>query len=108
MASSKQDDLYVLQTENRHLQEMIGALRDEMEEMRIGEQERIQKALASANDEIIQLKNTVVALRDEMDRRRGEHEEKCQAMELATHNEIKQLHEMIQTLREQLENHAKK
>lgn len=108
MAPSEQHELYGLQTENRHLQEMIGALRGEMEKMRIGEQERLQKALSSANDEIGQLKNMIVALRDELDRRKIEAEEKCRAIEQAARDEAKQLHEIIRTLRDQLEDHAKK
>jgi predicted nucleic acid-binding Zn-ribbon protein len=108
MAPSEQHELYGLQTENRHLQEMIGALRDEMEKMRIGEQERLQKALSSANDEIGQLRNMIFALRDELDRRKIEAEEKYRAIEQAARDEAKQLHEMIRTLRDQLEDHAKK
>ena len=73
MASSEQNELYGLQTENRHLQEMIGALRDEMEKMRIGEQVRLQKALAAANDEIGQLRNMIVALRPHPDDQGGDH-----------------------------------
>jgi hypothetical protein len=107
MASSEQNELG-LQTENRHLQEMIGALRDEMEKMRIGEQERLQHALAAANEETGQLRNMIVALRDELDRRKIEAEEKCRAVEQAARDEAKQLHEMIRTLRDQLEDHAKR
>ena len=109
MASgSQQNELYGLQTENRHLREMIGALRDEMEKMQIGERERLQKALSSDNDEIGQLRNMVVALRDELDRRKIEAEEKSRAMEKTAHDEAKQLHEMIRTLRERLEDHEKR
>jgi chromosome segregation ATPase len=109
MASeSEPNELYGLQTENRHLKEMVGALRDEMEKMRIGEQERLQKALAAANDEIGQLRNMIVALRDELDRRKIESEEKCRAIGQAARDEAKQLHEMIRTLRDQLEDHAKR
>jgi HAMP domain-containing protein len=107
MASGLQsNELCGLQAENRHLREMIGALRDEMERMRIGEQERLQKTLAPANDEIGQLKAMVVALRDELDRRKIEADERCRALEQAARDEAKQLHEMIRALRDELEKHA--
>ncbi len=109
MASEQEpNELYGLQTENRHLKEMVGALRDEMEKMRIGEQERLQKALAVANDEIGHLRNMIVALREELDRRKIESEEKCRDMEQAARDEAKQQQEMIRTLRERLEDHAKR
>jgi hypothetical protein len=107
MSDAQNDERYGLQAENRHLREMIVALRDEMEKMRIGEQERLQKALAAANDEAGQLKNTVMALRDELDRRQIESEERGRAVEQATRDEVRQLHEMIRSLREKLEAHAK-
>jgi hypothetical protein len=107
MASETPDERYGLQTENRHLKEMVAALRDEMEKMRIAEQEGLQKAMAAANDELGQLRNMIVALRDELDRRKIEYEEKTRAAEQAARDEAKQLHEMIRTLRERLEDHAK-
>jgi len=106
MSGSQQNELYGLQAENRHLREMIGALRDEMEKMRINEQERLQKALAPANDEIGQLRNMIVALRDELDRRKIDGEQKCRAVEQAARDEAKQLHEMIRELRDRLEEYA--
>jgi hypothetical protein len=106
-SGSQQNEVYGLQSENRQLKEMIGALRDELEKVRIGEQERLQKALAPANDEIGQLKAMIVELRDELDRRKIEGEQKCRAMEQAARDEAKQLHEMIRTLRDRLEDHAK-
>ena len=109
MASeSEPNELYDLHTENRHLKEMVGALRDEMEKMRIGEQERLQKALAAANDEIGQLKNIIFALRDELERRKIESEERCHAIEHAARDEAKQLQEMIRALREKREGHEKR
>lgn len=103
-----QNEIYNLQTENRHLKEMVGALRDEMEKMRIGEQERLQHALAAANDEIGQLKKMIAALRDELERRNIEYEEKCQAIEQAARDEVKQLHDMIRAMRDEMEGYEKK
>jgi len=108
MASESEPNELGLQTEYRHLKEMVGALRDEMEKMRIGEQERLQKALAAANDEIGQLKNIIFALRDELERRKIESEERCHAIEHAARDEAKQLQEMIRTLREKREGHEKR
>ncbi len=106
-ASSEQNELG-LQAENRHLKEMVGALREEMEKMRIGEQERLQHALAAANDEVGQLKNMTFALRDELERRRIEYEEGRHAIEQVARDEAKQLQGTIRTLREKLESHEKR
>lgn len=103
-----QHDLYRLQTENRHLQEMVVALRDEMEKMRIGEQERLQKAMVSANDEIGQLKGMISALRDELERLKIEYDGKCRDIELTARDETNQLHEMIRTMRDRLEGHGER
>jgi hypothetical protein len=106
MASSKQNEPG-LQAENRHLKGMVGALREQMEKMRIDEQERLQHALAAANEENGQLKNMIFTLRDELERRKIESEERCQAIEHAARDEAKQLQEMIRTLREKLEANKK-
>jgi hypothetical protein len=53
--------------ENRLQREVI-ALRDELEKCRIGEEDRIQQAVAKASDENTQLKATIVALRDELEK----------------------------------------
>ena len=105
---SDRNEIYGLETENRHLKEMVGALRDEMEKMRIGEQERLQQSLTAANDEIGQLKKTITALRDELDRRNIEYEGQCRAIEQAAREEVKQLHDMIGVMRESLEGYEKK
>jgi chromosome segregation ATPase len=107
MASSKQNELG-LQAEIRHLKEMVGALREQMEKMRIDEQERLQQALAAGNEENGQLKNMISALRDELERRKIESDERCQKTEHAARDEAKQLQEMIRTLREKLESHEKR
>jgi len=105
---SQSDELHSLQTESRHLKEMVGALREELEKMRIGEQERIQQALAAAGDEIGHLRGMIVALREELERRQIAHEEKYQAIEQAARDEAKQLHEMIRALRGRLEGQDEK
>ncbi len=105
---SDRNEIYGLETENRHLKEMVGALRDEMEKMRIGEQERTQQALAAASEELGQLRKMIAALREEMERRAIEHEEKCRAIEQAARGESRQLHDMIRELRDELEKYGKK
>jgi HAMP domain-containing protein len=103
-----QHDLYNLQMENRHLKEMVAALRDEMEKMRIGEQDRLQKAIVSANDEIGQLKGMANALRDELERRKIEYEGKCRDIERIARDEAEQLHDMIRMMRARLEADGKR
>ena len=84
MASGPEsDELINLQAENRHLKEMVAALRDELERMRIAQQEHLQKSLASANDEIGQLKGTITALREELERQKVDHEERSSILERA-------------------------
>ena len=51
-----------------HLQSEVTALRDELEKGRIGEEDRIQQAVAGASDENKQLKATITALRDELEK----------------------------------------
>jgi HAMP domain-containing protein len=105
---SDQLDRSSLPAENRHLKEMIAALRDEMEKMRIGEQERLQKAIGAAHDEISQLKDMIKALRDELEHRKIEYEEKCHDIEQIARDEVKQLHETIRALRDRLEKHGER
>ncbi|HLA28991.1 MAG TPA: hypothetical protein VJZ49_13980 [Syntrophales bacterium] len=105
---SERNEIYGLETENRHLKEMIGALRDEMEKMRLGEQGRLQQSLTAASDEIGQLKKTITALRDELERRNIEYEGQCRAIEQAARDEVKQLRNMIGVMRDALEGYEKK
>jgi hypothetical protein len=107
-SGSSPDERHRLETENRHLREMTAALRDEMERMRIGEQERLQKALASAADEIDQLKGMIVALREELESRKIDGNEQCRVVEQAAREEISQLQEMIRTMRDRLEGHEER
>jgi hypothetical protein len=106
MSSSKPNELG-LQAEIRHLKEMVGALREQMEKMQIGEQERLQHALAAATEQNGQLKNMISALRDGLERRMIESEERCHAIEHAARDEATELQEMIRTLRKKLESHEK-
>ena len=58
------DRLWILASEIKQLQGTVNALRDELERSRIGEDQRIQQAVADANDEIVQWRDAVSALRD--------------------------------------------
>jgi len=102
-----QDERHRLDTENRHLREMVTALRDELDRMRIGEQERLQQALAAARDECGQLRGTVAALREQLERLKAEDDERLHTVEQAGRDEAKQLQEMIRVMREKLEGYEK-
>ena len=45
--------------QERHLRRTIDALRDELERLKISDQEKLERALAAANDESRQLGQTV-------------------------------------------------
>ena len=89
--------------QSRHLKETVLALREELERMRIGEQERLQKGLAELTDENGQLKAMVSALRAALECRAREAQEKIRAVEQAARGEVGQLRETIRTMRELLE-----
>ena len=74
-SGSESEELLKIQTENRHLRETIVSLRGELEKKEIECEERAQKAMASANSEIAQIKATISALRDEMERMKFEKAE---------------------------------
>ncbi len=107
MPDSETSGFYDPQTENRHLKETVTALREEMERMREGEQERLHHALVAAKDEIDQLHKMIATMREELERFNIECTEKCRAIEQGAREETKQLHEMIQTMRTRLEGYEK-
>jgi predicted phage gp36 major capsid-like protein len=74
-----------------------------MERVAYEKSKDIQGALASANDQIIQLKATVTAMRDEMERTRMTFEEDIQRLEQVKRDEVSQLQHIIQALRKELE-----
>ncbi|MFC1694101.1 hypothetical protein ACFL1R_11395 [Candidatus Latescibacterota bacterium] len=102
-SQSEKKELNQLQAENRHLKDTIIALRETLEKQCIENEELVQKAVASANDEIVQLKATVTALRDELEYNNIKNEEKIQEIEKVAHDEIEQLKQLISILRTQLE-----
>ena len=79
---------------------------DSMERFQIEKEECIQKAVASANNEIGQLKSAVIALRDELEKKQIEKEESVQRSTAAANDEIVQLKETISALRDQMESKA--
>jgi len=103
----KSCELHQAHTENRHLKETIGALREELEKTHIRNGENIQKALASLNDENTHLKLTIVTLRDQMEREKISHEERIQKLEQKARDEMNHLRETIRTLRTQMEAYEK-
>lgn len=100
---AEKDRMHELETENRHLKDTIYALREALEEAETECQERVQKALVTANDEIAQLKATIPAIRDEMDRKQVGFEEALQASHREARDETAELQKTIQALRDQLE-----
>ena len=56
---------------NKQLKNTVKSLRDELEKIQIGQQERIQKAVARANDENKQLKNIINILREKLEVQNG-------------------------------------
>ena len=63
-AGSQSDELHSLQTENRHLKEMVGALRDELERREIAYEEKCHTIEQTARDEAKQLHEIIQALRE--------------------------------------------
>ena len=103
-----QHELYLIQTENRHLKDTIIALREELERVSIQHEDNIQKAIAVANDGINQLQATVVAMRDELERNKIASEEEFQKIRRTACAEIEQLQHAIFVLRDKLEAYEKK
>lgn len=85
------------------LKETILALREEMEKVRFAENERIQQAVAVANEEIRQLRAGIVELRDRLELQEAEHDTRLRSLELQHDREKSDLHKTIATLREKLE-----
>ena len=65
--------------------------------------EGIQKAVASANDDINQLKDTIKSLRGQLEQMAITHENKMQRLKRSAQDEIQQLKQTIGILRERLE-----
>ena len=66
-AGSQSDKLHSLQTENRHLKEMLGALRDELERRKIAHEEKCHAIEQTARDEAKQLHEIIRALRERLE-----------------------------------------
>ncbi|MBT3627283.1 MAG: hypothetical protein HN527_04240, partial [Rhodospirillaceae bacterium] len=67
-----------LEVDNRHLQQTIGALRDQLERTQLEKSEAVQRAVAALSDELAQLKATANALRDRLERERLDSQEAVQ------------------------------
>jgi len=66
-AGSQSDELHSLQTESRHLKEMVGALREELERRQIAHEEKYQAIEQAARDEAKQLHEMIRALRGRLE-----------------------------------------
>lgn len=103
MNMSQDDIILSLQNENRDLLNMVNALRDALEKERHSIEDRVQKALAAANNEISHHKATINALRDELEKSKIAHEEKLAKAVKQEYDEKEQLRQTIVALRECME-----
>ena len=71
--------------------------------IQIGQQEKIQNAVACTNDENKQLKETARSLRDRLENKDVQRIEELQLAEKNKCDELSQLKEIINILREKLE-----
>jgi len=85
------------------LKDAILAVRQEMEKVRFEENERIQQAVAAANEEIRQLRASIVELRDQLELQDAERDKQLRSMELQHDREKSDLYKTTATLREKLE-----
>ena len=96
------DELYLARTENRHLQETIRVMRDELEQMQMDKEASLQQAVTIATDEITQLKAMITALRHELERNQSSYAENMQEVERCARDEATQLQQTIRVLRQGL------
>jgi len=99
----ERDELYSALTENAHLKETLRALREELEKLTVEKEERVQKAVVTANNEVVQLKAIAAALRDQMEKMEYDKSESIQNALANANDEIIQLKTMAIALREELE-----
>ncbi len=98
------DKLHIAQIENRHLQNTIQALRDELEAMRSANEAAVQAAVASGSNEARQLHATIGALRTELEQTVFRQAGEIEQARRAAHDELRSLRETVAALRENLEN----
>ena len=91
------------ETENKFLKITITALRDKMEDLKIQQEDNIQRAKAGSADEISQLQQTVNALRSEMEKTQISKEEEIQLAVSKVSDQNTQLKGTVNSLREELE-----
>ena len=103
MTDKTPSELVRLEEENRYLRQTVAAVREEMERQRELHEERVQKAQATATDEVVHLRNSVEALRGELEQISDRHREVIQKLEKSMRDELSQLQNMIAALREHME-----
>jgi HAMP domain-containing protein len=87
----------------RQYKEMIGALRAQLETQAEEREHVIQQAVASAQDEIVQLRQTIIQLREHLEFQEYENTKAVQEAKLTNLDEIQQLKQNIGELRTTLE-----
>ena len=102
-AVNDKDRLYDAHTEIRHLKNMIQALRDELEAMRVGKDKTVQAAIAAGANEARHLQATIAALRTELEQKVFQHADVLERQKQLTNDELRLLRETIAALRDELE-----
>lgn len=97
------DELYLAQTEIRHLKDTIRALREELEKEQAGREDAVQAAVAASLEEIRQLREMIQSLREQLEALLASKEQAVQAVVATSHNEARQLQATIGALRGELE-----
>ena len=92
-----------LEQENEYLKYTIIALRSELEKNSIMYEENKQQAVAIANKQITDLKDSVSKLREQLERNQIQFEEDIQKAIAQKESEIKGFKGSVSTLRDQLE-----
>jgi P2-related tail formation protein len=100
---STPEQLSAANREIRHLQEMIAALRTELEAMRLEKDHAAQQMVADTQIENQQFKDTINALREELEKLRFDAREQVSRAETAASDEINQLKATVTALRHELE-----
>ena len=84
-----------LVSDNQHLQQTVGALRDRLEGLRLEKDGAVQRAVAAMAGELEQLKATTNTLRDNLERERFNSQEAVQKAVAAANAENVQIRESV-------------
>ena len=91
--------------DRREAQQVVQALRDELERLRFESDDAVAHASQASADELSHLRETIQTLRAELERLAADHADELEARDRAFRDERAQLTSMITALRDQLEEH---